>query len=57
MSQLEELKGIKEKLDNGTCTISDLKNIYEFVNTKSEVIVAKNVIPNTFIIVIIKMEL
>ncbi len=41
MSQLEELKGIKEKLDNGTCTISDLKNIYEFVNTKSEVIVAK----------------
>ena len=25
MSQLEELKGIKEKLDNGTCTISDLK--------------------------------
>lgn len=41
MSQLNELKEIREKLDNGTCTISDLKNIYEFVNTKSEVIVAK----------------
>lgn len=41
MSQLNEIKEIREKLDNGTCTINDLKKIYEFVNTKSEVIVAK----------------
>lgn len=41
MSQLKELKEIREKLDNGTCTINDLKNIYTFVNTKAEVIVAK----------------
>lgn len=41
MSQLNELKEIRKKLDHDTCTISDLKNIYEFVNTKSEVIVAK----------------
>lgn len=41
INQLEELKEIKLKLDNGTCTIRDLKSTYEFVNTKSEVIVAK----------------
>ncbi len=41
MSQLEELKEIREKIDNGTCKISDLKDIYERVNTKSEVIVAQ----------------
>ena len=41
MSQLEELKEIRKKIDSNTCTISDLKNIYKIVNTKSEVIVAQ----------------
>lgn len=41
MSQLEELKEIREKIENNTCTISDLKDIYENVNTKFEMILAK----------------
>lgn len=41
MSQLEELKKLREKIDNGTCTISDLKSVYEKVDTKTEVIVAQ----------------
>lgn len=41
MGQLKELKEIREKLDNGICTINDLKNIYKILNTKSEVIVAQ----------------
>ncbi len=41
MSKLEELKEIREKLDNGTCTISDLKNAYQNVNTETEMIVAR----------------
>lgn len=41
MSKLEELKEIREKLDNGTCTISDLKNTYQNVNTETEMILAQ----------------
>lgn len=41
MSQLEELKEIREKIDSNTCTISDLKNAYQNVNTETEVIVAE----------------
>lgn len=41
MSELEELKEIRKKVNSGTCTISDLKNAYENVNTQAEVIVAQ----------------
>ena len=41
MSELEELKKIREKIDSSTCTISDLKDVYDIVNTKAEVIVAE----------------
>lgn len=29
MSQLEELKKLREKIDNGMWSISDLKSVYE----------------------------
>lgn len=41
MSQLEELREIREKIDNNTCTISDLENIYDKVHTNVEVIAAQ----------------
>ena len=40
MSQLKELKELRDKIDSNKCTISDLKSIYEYVNTEAEVIVA-----------------
>lgn len=41
MSQLEELKEIREKIERNTCTINDLKNAYQEVNTNSEIVIAK----------------
>lgn len=41
MSQLKELKEIRGKIDDNTCTISDLKDVYDAVNTKVEVIAAQ----------------
>lgn len=41
MSQLKELKEIREKLDCGQCNINDLKKAYDKVDTKQEVIVAQ----------------
>ncbi|MCI8347121.1 MAG: hypothetical protein HFJ12_04150 [Bacilli bacterium] len=41
MSQLEELKKIREKINSNMCTISDLKNVYQKVNTETEMILAQ----------------